>query len=107
LQALAVTSTKRFAPVPEIPTMIESGVASFEADQWLGYLAPRGTPRAVIERLAAEINKALAQDEVRTALANSGMTVAASGTPAEFAAYLKQDLAKWTSVVKSANIQPE
>jgi tripartite-type tricarboxylate transporter receptor subunit TctC len=107
LVALAVTSTLRFGPLPEVPTMAEAGVPNFEADQWLAYLAPRATPRPVVERLVREINKALAMDEVRATLAQGGMTSAAPATPAEFAAYLKKDLAKWTAVVKTANIQPD
>jgi len=107
VRALAVTSPKRFGPLPEVPTMIEAGVPNFEADQWIGYLVPRGTPRPVIDRLSAEVNKALAQEEIKATLAKSGMTAAPAGTPAEFAGYLKQDLAKWVGVVKAANIQPE
>ncbi len=107
VRALAVTSSSRFAPLPDVPTMMEAGVPNFEADQWIGYLAPRGTSRAIVERLSAEINKALMQEDIKAALARSGMTAAAAGKPAEFAAYLKQDLAKWAAVVKSANIQPE
>lgn len=107
VRALAVTSPKRFAPLPEVQTMIEAGVPNFEADQWIGYLAPRGTSRAVIDRLNAEINKALVQEDVKATLAKSGTTAAAAGTPSEFAAYLKRDLAKWSGVVKAANIQPE
>jgi tripartite-type tricarboxylate transporter receptor subunit TctC len=107
LVALAVTSTRRFGPLPEVPTMAEAGVPNFEADQWLAYLAPRATPRPVVERLVREINKALAMDDVRGTLAQGGMTAAAPATPAEFAAYLKKDLAKWTAVVKTANIQPD
>ncbi len=107
VRALAVTSPKRFAPLPDVPTMMEAGVPNFEADQWIGYLAPRGTSRAIVERLSAEINKALVQEDIKAALARSGMTAAAAGKPAEFAAYLKQDLAKWAGVVRSANIQPE
>ena len=107
LVALAVTSTRRFGPLPEVPTMAEAGVPNFEADQWLAYLAPRATPRPVVERLVREINKALAMDDVRATLAQGGMTTAAPATPAEFAAYLKKDLAKWTAVVKTANIQPD
>lgn len=107
VRALAVTSAKRFAAVPDVPTMAEAGVPKFEADQWLGYLAPRGTPRAVVERLVAEMNKALSSDEVRATLAQNGMSAAAPATPSEFGAYFKQDLAKWTNVVRVANIQPD
>jgi tripartite-type tricarboxylate transporter receptor subunit TctC len=104
---LAVTSAKRFPPVPEIPTMAEAGVPAFEADQWLGFLAPRGTAPAVLARLSAEINKALANEAVRATLAQNGMTAAAQGTPQQFAAFLKQDVVKWSAVVKAAGIQPE
>ena len=85
----------------------EPALPNFEADQWLGFLAPRGTPPAVPERLAAEIGKVLAMEDVKATLAKSGMSAAAAGTPAEFAAYLKRDLAKWSGVVKSANIKPD
>ena len=77
LVALAVTSPRRFGPLPEVPTMAEAGVPNFEADQWLAYLAPRATPRPVVERLVREINKALAMDDVRATLAQGGMTAAA------------------------------
>jgi tripartite-type tricarboxylate transporter receptor subunit TctC len=107
IMGLAVTSTKRFASVPDIPTMAEAGVPAFEADQWLGFLAPRGTPPAVLSRLSAEGNKALANEAVRATLAQNGMTAAAQGTSQQFAAFLKQDLAKWSAVVKAASIQPE
>lgn len=105
--ALAVTSAKRFAALPDVPTMAEAGVPNFEADQWIGFLAPHGTPRAIVERLAAEVNKILAVKEVGDGLARSGMSTAAFATTTEFGAYLKQDLAKWAGVVKAAHIQPD
>lgn len=104
---LAVTSAKRFAALPDVPTMAEAGVPNFEADQWIGFLAPRGTPRALVDRLAAEVNKIVALPEVGEVLARSGMSTAVFATPAEFGTYLKQDLAKWVGVVKAAHIQPE
>lgn len=107
VRALAVTSGSRFAQAPDTPTMAEAGVPNFEADQWIGFLGPRALPKSMVDRLAAEIGKALANDSVRTALAHSGMSAAAQGTPAGFSAYLRQDLAKWSAVVKAANIQPE
>ena len=107
VRALAVTGAQRFAALPQVPTMVEAGVANFEADQWLGLLAPRGLPSAVQARLSAECQKALAQDDLRAALLQAGMTAAPLGTPASFDAALKAELAKWTAVVKAANIQPE
>lgn len=107
VKALAVTSTARFAGLPQVPTMVEAGVPGFEADQWLGLLGPRGLPKAVSERLVAEVNKALTSDELRSALVQAGMTSAAPSTLAAFEAYLTQDLAKWSTVIKAQNIRPE
>ncbi len=107
VKALAVTSKERFPGLPQVPTMIEAGVPGFEADQWLGLLAPRGLPRLVGERLVAEVNKVLANDELRNVLLQAGMTPAAAGTSTAFEAMITQDLAKWSAVVKAQNIQPE
>ena len=107
VQGLAVASAQRAPFAPELPTMAEAGVANFEADQWVGYLAPRGTPRAVIERLNAAIGRALSSEDAKALLAQSGMAAAAPATPAQFGAALKADLARWSAVVKSANIRPE
>lgn len=107
VRALAVTSAKRLPGLPDVPTLAESGAPNFEADQWIGLLVPRGTPAAVVERLAGEVNKALAGEDLRAALAVAGMTTAAVGTPAAFSRYFMSDLTKWVGVVKAANIQPE
>jgi tripartite-type tricarboxylate transporter receptor subunit TctC len=107
VKALAVTSSQRFPTLPQVPTMAEAGVPDFEVDQWLGLLGPRGLPRAVSERLSAEVNKVLASAEFRQALGQAGMNTVASGTPASFDAALKQDLARWTSVVKVQGLKPE
>lgn len=107
VRPLAVTSAERSEMMLNLPTMAEAGVPDFEADQWIGYLAPKGTPSAVVDRLAAEINKALAVPEVRQSLAQKGMAADGRSTPRQFAAYLKEDHAKWVGVVKSANIKPD
>ena len=107
VRPLAVTSARRFAALPDVPTLAEAGLPNFEADQWLGILAPAGTPAKVLQRLRAETDKALAKEEVRAALAQSGMTVARAATLPEFAAYIKQDLDKWAQVVKAANIKQD
>ena len=107
VRPLAVTSARRFAALPDVPTLAEAGLPNFEADQWLGILAPAGTPAKVQQRLRAETDKALAKEEVRAALAQSGMTVARVATLPEFAAYIKQDLDKWAKVVKAANIKQD
>jgi tripartite-type tricarboxylate transporter receptor subunit TctC len=107
VKALAVTSARRFAGLPDVPTMGEAGVADFEAEQWLGLLAPRGVPPAIADRLVAEAGKALASDEFRAALIAAGMSAAAPGTAASFAAYFRDDLAKWSALIRSANIKAE
>jgi tripartite-type tricarboxylate transporter receptor subunit TctC len=107
VKALAVTSSKRFSSLPDVPTMIEAGIPGFEADQWLGILAPRGLPTQILDRLVAECNKALAAEDLRVTLAKAGMTVATPGTPASFDADLRTDLKKWVDLVRTANIKPE
>jgi tripartite-type tricarboxylate transporter receptor subunit TctC len=73
----------------------------------LGLFAPKGTPSNVIEKLVAEVNKVLVQDDFTQSLAGAGMNSAKPGKPESFDAYFKQDLAQWAQVVKSANITPE
>jgi len=107
VKALAVTSAARFAALPQVPTMAEAGVPGFEADQWLGLLGPRGLPLPAAERLIAEVNRALASEDFRNVLTQAGMTAARTGTPDAFEAYLRQDLLKWSALVKSQQIQPE
>lgn len=107
VRPLAVTGAQRFSAAPDLPTMVEAGVRDFEADQWLGIFAPRGTPGAVLGRLRAEIDKALGSDEVRAALARSGMTAASVASAEQFATYVREDLAKWKEVVRKAAIKAE
>lgn len=107
VRALAVTSTQRLPGLPEVPTMSEAGMDKFEVQQWMGLLAPKGTPPAVMEHLVREVNKVLALNEYGQSLQSAGATSAKPGKPIEFETYFQQDLAQWTSVVKAANIQPE
>ena len=107
VRALAVTSAQRFAALPDLPTMAEAGLPKFNADQWLGILAPRGTPPAIVQRLRAEIDKMVTREDVRATLSQSGMTAAPVTAPAEFATSLNREFEIWLSVVKSANIKPE
>jgi tripartite-type tricarboxylate transporter receptor subunit TctC len=107
VRALAVTSAQRMPGLPNVPTMAEAGVEKFEADQWLGLFAPKGTPASVIEKWVAEINRVLAQDEFNQSLANAGMNSAKPGKADNFDAYFKQDLVQWSQVVKAANISPD
>jgi tripartite-type tricarboxylate transporter receptor subunit TctC len=99
LRPLAVTTIKRFSLMPDLPTIAESGLPGFDATTWHGLVAPAGTPKEVIETLARASSKALAEPETRRALADLGVEIVA-GTPAEFAAYIKSEIPKWTAVVK-------
>jgi tripartite-type tricarboxylate transporter receptor subunit TctC len=104
LRALAVTSPKRLASFPNVPTVAESGYAGFEAATWSGLVAPRGTPLAVVAKLNAAAVKALASDTMKKQLADEGST-ALGGTPAQFAEFLKGEHAKWGTAVREAHIK--
>src|SRR5262245_6060116 len=101
LRALAVTSAKRSPELPAVPTVAESGYPGFEANTWYGLLAPAGTPAPVISRLNAEVNRALATPEVRQKLASEGGETL-GGSPAQFAAFLAAEHAKWGRVVRES-----
>ncbi len=107
VRALAVTSLQRMPGLPQVPTMSEAGMDKFEADQWLGLLAPKGTPPAVVDRLVAEVNKVLVLDDFGLVLANAGMARAKPGKAETFDSYFKQDLLQWQTLVTAANIKPE
>ena len=105
LRPVAVTTSHRSQALPELPTIAESGVPGYEAATWYGLLAPAGTPKAIVDRLHAEIVKILATD-TRQRLAAQGFEPAGT-TPAEFAGYIKSEIVKWGKVIKDAGIRPE
>jgi len=104
LRALAVTTAKRVAAAPELPTVAESGVPGYEITIWNGLLAPSGTPKPVLDRLHAEVLKVLAMPEVKQSFTNIGAEIVTS-TPVQFAAFIKSDLAKYAKVVKDADVR--
>lgn len=106
LRPLAVTSERRAAMLPEVPTMIEAGIPGFVVTQWHGTLVPAGTPRPVVERLQREIVKALQQPDVASRLANDG-TDAVGSSPQQFAAHLQAEREKWSKVIKQVGIRAE
>lgn len=106
VRALAVTSAERSPAAPEVPTMAEAGVKGCEISEWNSLEAPAGTPPAVIERLHAEVTKIVRSDEIKAKFADFGEDVIGS-TPAELAAFIKAEMAKWAEVVKTANIKIE
>jgi tripartite-type tricarboxylate transporter receptor subunit TctC len=103
-RALATTGAKRSALTPDVPTVAEAGVAGYEATIWLGIMAPAGTPKDIVDKLNAGINKVLARPDVKEAWAKQG-AVPMAMTPAEFGKYLQSDIEKWANVVKSAGIK--
>lgn len=106
LRALAVANEKRLAQLPDVPTFAESGYSGMEAGLWYGMLAPKGTPRDVINRLNAAINKALQQPEVRRRFAASSVEII-GGTPKEFGNYIASEIKRWGEVARAAKIRIE
>ncbi len=106
LKALAVTSRARIAFMPDVPTMAESGFPGFEMLSWYGLWGPPGLPKDVLDRLAAETAKAAKSPEMQEKLAAQGFIADGSG-PAVFAAYVKDEIAKYARIVKDANIKVE
>ena len=106
LRALGVTTAKRVAAVKDLPTIAEAGVPGFEATTWHGVLTTAGTPVAIVNKLNAEINRALQMPDVREKLAGLGAEIV-GGTPKEFADHIAREIPKWAKVVKAANVQIE
>jgi tripartite-type tricarboxylate transporter receptor subunit TctC len=106
VRALGTSSDKRTKVMPDVPTIAEAGVPGYESTIWLGIMAPKGTPKAVVDKLNAEINKAINKPDLLAAWAKQG-AVPLVMKPAEFEAYLHKDIEKWAKVVKAAGIKPE
>jgi tripartite-type tricarboxylate transporter receptor subunit TctC len=106
VRALAVSSTKRSAALPQVPTMQEAGVRGYEASAWYPVLVPSGTPRPIVEQLNARFVGVVKGPEVRKQLTDDGVEPIGS-TPAELAAYMASELKKWAQVVKAAGIEAQ
>lgn len=104
LRALAVTAPKRLASYPDVPTVAELGYPGFESATWSGLLAPAGTPKAIIDKLNAEANKALGTEAMKKQLQDEGSTPL-GGTPEQFAAFIRSEHAKWGAAVRDAGIK--
>lgn len=104
LRALAVTSPKRLAVMPEVPTMDESGLKGYDVSNWNAIWAPAGTPRALIDRLNREICKAMDSPDVRERVAAQGNLIVCD-SPDDFAAYIRKEAGKWSKVVQDARIK--
>jgi tripartite-type tricarboxylate transporter receptor subunit TctC len=106
LRALAVSTAKRAAAAPEVPTVAEAGVKGYAYASWIGLLAPAKTPQAIIARLNAESVKAVQTQEMKTILATEG-SEPVGNSPDEFDAIMKSEVARWMKVVKAAGIKGE
>ncbi len=106
LKVLAALSAQRIPTMPNVPTIAESGYPGFEASVWYGFIAPKGTPPAVVKKLHAEIQKALATDDVKTRMTQVGGVVN-PGSIDMFANLLRSERARYTKLIKEANIKPE
>jgi tripartite-type tricarboxylate transporter receptor subunit TctC len=106
VRALATTGLKRSSIMPETPTVAESGVPGYEATIWLGLMAPTGTPKPLVDRLNAEVNKILKRPDVKRAWNEQGAEPMIM-TPAEFEKYLNADIAKWAKIVKLSGARTE
>ncbi|MGY6271426.1 Bug family tripartite tricarboxylate transporter substrate binding protein [Achromobacter denitrificans] len=104
LRALAVTSSARSEQLPDVPTVAETAVPGFEMGAWQGVVVPTGTPAPVIEKLNAEIRRALQSPEMQKQLKAQGAQALGS-TPQEYAAYIKSEIQRWGEVVKAANVK--
>ena len=106
LRGLAVTSVKRSPLLPDLPTLAEAGISGFEAAAWQGIVVPTGTPNEIVQKLNAEVNKALAHPDIRSRLAAQGADIL-GGTPAEYAAYMRSEMPRWAKAVKDSGAKAE
>jgi tripartite-type tricarboxylate transporter receptor subunit TctC len=103
LRALAVTSSKRVPALPDVPTLAEAALPGFNSISWIGLLAPAGTPKEIVEKIAADLREVLAADDVKTKLVDLG-AVPAGNTPAQFAALIESDRKRYAQVIKDKKI---
>ena len=106
LRPIAVTSLQRSALMPELPSIAESGVPGYDLSGWIALFAPAGTPRPIVDKLNAEVSKALRLPDVRAKFVELGADPSPMPVP-EFTAWVTQEVSKWTKLVREAGIQPE
>jgi tripartite-type tricarboxylate transporter receptor subunit TctC len=104
VRAMAITNSKRFPLMPELPTVAEAGIPGFAVDNWCGVFATGGPPAGIVARLNAELVTVLAVPDVKKRLLENGID-AVSDTPEQFAAYIRAETTKWASVIKDANVK--
>ena len=106
VRAIAITSATRSALKPDLPTVSESGLKGFELVTWYGIIAKAGTPKAIVEQLARDIQAVAREPKLASHLASDGTQIIAT-PPEQFGSYLSAEVRKWADVVKQANIKPE
>ena len=106
MKPIAVSTLQRSSALPDVPTLNESGLPGYDAASWYGLFAPAGTPKKVLAALSGEVVKIMRVPDVRDRFASDGFEPAGQG-PAEFAKFLREEIAKWARVVKTADIKPE
>ena len=107
LKVLGVTSHTRSPLLPDVPTLEEQGVTTFEVDAWAGFVAPAATPVHIVDRLNAELNDIFASAQARRALLSQGFELTQPATPNAFAALLANDLEHWVPMMKALGVTPE
>lgn len=105
VRALGTSGKTRSSVLPDVPTVAEAGVPGYESTIWLGLMAPKGTPGAIVDKLNAEVNKVLAKPEIKAAWAKQGATPLVM-TPSQFDTYLRDDIEKWGKLVATAGLAP-
>ena len=106
LKALGTSGNVRSPVLPDVPTVSEAGVAGYEAVIWLGFMAPAGTPKPIVDKLNAEIRRIVATPEIKAAWDKQG-AVAMSMTPEEFGRFMREDIEKWSRIVKISGAKPD
>jgi len=106
LKGIAVTTLKRSALLPDVPSISEAGLTGFDANNWYGIVVPAKTPRAIVDQLNAVVTKILAMPDVRATLQNQGLDPA-GGTPEQFGAYIRSEREKWAKVIKVSGAKAE
>jgi tripartite-type tricarboxylate transporter receptor subunit TctC len=106
LRALGVTSRERFAALPDTPSLDEAGLKGFDTNQWWGVVAPAGTPRSIVNRVAADLSKALGDPEAKLRVAGLGAEVETM-TPDAYTKWLAAESSKWANIAREAGIKPE
>ena len=107
VRVLGVTTRKRVAAAPDIPTLAEGGLAGFELVAWQGVVAPAGLPRAIVDELAAQIGKLIADPATREKLTTMSLEPLGGSTPDSFAAFISTEIERWAGIVRSSGAEPE